>query len=47
MEEQLEKIDNVLITASTALLAAFVVLFTAESPENIFLVPQQSLQWYF
>jgi len=36
MKEQLEKIDNVLITASTALLAAFVVLFTAESPQNIF-----------
>lgn len=37
MKEQMEKIDNALITASIALLAAFAVLYSVESNQNIFL----------
>lgn len=36
MRDQIEKIDNVLITATIALLAAFVVLYTAKSGGNIY-----------
>ena len=36
MKEQMEKIDNVLITASIALLAAFVVLYSVELKQNIY-----------
>lgn len=36
MKENIEKIDNVLITASIALLAAFVILYSAPTERNIF-----------
>lgn len=36
MKEQMDKIDNVLITASIALLAAFVVLYSVESNQNLY-----------
>lgn len=36
MKEQMEKIDNVLITASITLLAAFVVLYSLESKQSIY-----------
>ena len=36
MKEQIEKIDNVLITASIALLAAFVILYSLQDKQNVF-----------
>ena len=36
MKEQIKKIDNVLITASIALLAAFVILYSVDLKQNIY-----------
>ena len=36
MKEQIEEIDNVLITACIALLAAFVVLYSVDTKQNLY-----------